>query len=85
MTTEEINAIYTFHITEKLKPDFRFTVAVQEWLCNNLQELTDDDDNVIFSKVNKGYNENTLKTFGAKPTYVDKYIACAVSYTTLTV
>ena len=46
---------------------------VSTWLQSNIAGLTDDDDNIIFSKVNTGFNSESLKTFGKKPT-CDVYI-----------
>ena len=46
-----------------------------EYYRNYIEELVDDDDNAIFGKVNNGFNENTLKTFGNKPVcdiYINK-------------
>ena len=73
-TKETIDTpIYEFHFTERTIPDYSISVAISEWLVTNLSSITDDDDNVVFSKVNTGFNENTLKTFGKKPV-CDVYI-----------
>ena len=64
---------YTFTVTQKTKPSFKMAKTISEWLVTNLEGLTDDDDNTIFSKVNTGFNENALKTFSGRPT-CDVYI-----------
>ena len=66
-------ATYTFKVSEKTNPSFKLSKTISEWLVTNLSNLTDDDDNVIFNKVNTGFNENNLKTFSGKPT-CDVYI-----------
>ena len=73
--TEEIilDEEYEFAVTEKTIPDYRMCGQISQWIHNNLEELTDDDDHVIFGKVNYGYNEETLKSFGKKPV-ADVYI-----------
>lgn len=69
----EMDETYTFNITERTIPDYKISTAISEWLVSNLEGLVDDDNHVIFSKVNTGFNENSLKTFGVKPT-CDVYI-----------
>ncbi len=77
MTDEyiEINpeATYKFCVSGKTKPEFKFAQAISEWLQENLSTITDDENNPLFSKVNTGFNESILKTFGKKPT-CDVYI-----------
>ena len=64
-----------FHVcvSSKTTPTFKLAKAISEWLTTNLTALTDDDDKPLFNKVNNGFNENSLKTFGNKPT-CDVYI-----------
>ena len=71
---------YTFHISERTIPEYTISTAISQWLVSNLESLVDDYNHVIFSKVNCGFNENTLKTFGKKPT-CDVYIN-SVEYNT---
>lgn len=65
--------IYTFTLSEKIIPDYRMARQVIEWIQSNLEELLDDDDKPVFGKVNTGFDENTIKTFGRKPV-CDVYI-----------
>lgn len=58
---------YTVEISEKLTPDYKISSQIQEWLKTNLEGLTDDNNNIIFNKVNNGYNDSTLNTFANKP------------------
>ena len=69
----DVDLTYSFTVSGKTSPEFTMSTRISRWLTENLQSLTDDDDNLLFSKVNNGFNENTLKTFGAKPT-CDVYI-----------
>ena len=64
---------FCFKLSGKTNPSFKMTKAISEWLVSNLSSLTDDDDNIIFNKVNTGFSEDNLKTFGVKPT-CDVYI-----------
>ena len=59
--------IYTFTISEQLQPDYTMSTQILEWIQSNLESLTDDYGHNIFGKVNYGFNENTLKTFGNRP------------------
>lgn len=63
----EPDVTYTFEIKEKTLEYYRFVQKITEWLKANMENLTDDKGIKIFSKVNTGYNENTLKSFGKKP------------------
>lgn len=74
MTNVETDITYTFTITDKTLPSYKFTQPIIEWLKYNMENLSDDQDNKIFSKVNYGYNEDTLKGFGKKPV-CDVYIS----------
>jgi len=58
---------YEFTISEKLKRDYKFASAIAEWIKNNLEELTDDKNKKLFNKVNYGYSDESLKTFGKRP------------------
>lgn len=72
--------VYTLTLKSKTHPDYRCTTQIIEWIQTNLTSLTDDQNNTIFSKVNYGYNSETLKGFGRKPV-ADVYID-HLSYTT---
>ena len=65
--------VYEFTITGQTHPDYQCTVSIIEWIKSNLENLTDDYNDPLFSKVNYGYNENTLKGFGKHPV-ADVYI-----------
>ena len=58
---------YTFTITEKLQPDYGMTTQILEWIKSNIESLVDDYGHKIFGKVNTGFNDNILKTFGKRP------------------
>ena len=64
---------YCFKLSSKTSPSFKRTKAISEWLVNNLSNLKDDDDKILFNKVSTGFNENKLKTFNGRPT-CDVYI-----------
>ena len=71
----DVNACYCFDISEKTKPDYKMTSAIIEWLQENMENLLDDEDNQIFGKVNTGFNEETLRSFGKRPVcdvYLDR-------------
>jgi len=69
----EIDETYTFKVTESTVPDYKMCASISQWIHNNLENLTDDDNHKIFNKVNYGFNENILKTFGKKPV-ADVYV-----------
>ena len=73
-TTQVIETpIYEFTISGKTHPDYQCTLAIIEWIKSNLDSLTDDYNKPLFSKVNYGYNSETIKGFGKKPV-ADVYI-----------
>lgn len=59
--------VYTFEVSESTIPDYRFASSIVTWLTENMESLTDDHEDPIFGKVNIGFNEETLKTFGKTP------------------
>ena len=65
----EVDPDVTYELTlrEKVTPDYRMSSTISNWLKTNLESLTDDDDNPVFSKVNMGFNEDNLKSFSSKP------------------
>lgn len=69
----DIDITYEFCLTKSTSPDYKCSKSIIQWLKGNLEGLTDDNDNTVFSKVNYGYNEDTLKGFGKKPV-ADVYI-----------
>lgn len=73
--TEEVDVdiTYTFTISESTTPDFRMTADIIDWLQTNMGNLTDDYLQPLFGKVNTGFDEGTVKTFGKKPV-CDVYI-----------
>ena len=63
----DLDERYTFTVTERTIPDYTMSSAISNWIKTNLEGLTDDNNNTIFGKVNNGFNEQSLKTFGNKP------------------
>lgn len=74
----DLNTNYEFNLTEKTLHNYKCSKNIIQWLKNNLESLTDDNNRKIFSKVNHGYNAETLKSFGKKPV-CDVYIN-SISY-----
>ena len=60
-------------LTDKIQPDYDISHPISTWLQENMEQLTDDNDERIFNKVNLGFNEDNLKSFGTKPV-CDVYI-----------
>lgn len=70
----DLDEHYTFTITETTSnPDYRMAHSISQWLQQNLENLTDDNNVKIFNKVSYGFDSEKLKTFGKKPT-ADIYI-----------
>lgn len=67
MTELPVNAEYCYDLESITSNDYRVTKKIIGWLHTNLTSLVDAEDNPVFSKVNYGYNENTIKGFGKKP------------------
>ena len=59
---------YSFTVQESTQSSFKVCLQISNWLQQNLSELKDDNKKIIFNKVNMGYNDESLKTFGVKPT-----------------
>jgi hypothetical protein len=72
-TNVEVDAEYTFNLEDETNSNYKVSKRIVEWLKTNMEGLTDSNKNLIFSKVNYGYNENTIKGFGKKPV-CDVYI-----------
>ena len=68
-----VDITYTFCVKQQTLPDYGCCTSIIQWLKNNLESLKDDYNTPLFSKVNYGYNEETLKGFGKKPV-ADVYI-----------
>ena len=71
----DLDERYEFTISEQLAPEYTVSAQVLEWLHDNLAGLLDDLNHNIFGKVNYGFNDNTIKTFGKRPVcdvYIDK-------------
>ena len=70
----DVDVTYEFTISDKTSPDYRCCTSIISWIKTNLEGLTDDYNHKLFSKVNYGYNTDTIKGFGKKPVadiYVD--------------
>jgi hypothetical protein len=66
---------YTFKVTERTSDITGVTTQILEWLHDNLEDLRDDLNKQIFGKVNYGFNDDNIKTFGRKPVcdvYLDR-------------
>ena len=68
-----MDVTYEFTIKGKTHPDYTCCTSIIEWIKSNLDNLTDDTNHQLFSKVNYGYNADTIKGFGKKPV-ADVYI-----------
>ena len=64
----EVDEVFSLKLSEKCIPDYKITYALTSWLKSNLESLTDDDDNKIFAKVNIGFAEDNVKSFGNRAT-----------------
>lgn len=64
---------YEFDLDPITTVDYRISKKILEWLKENMESITDSNDNKLFSKVNYGYNQDTIKGFGKKPV-CDVYI-----------
>ena len=65
--------IYTFTISRQVDPNYGMSTQIIQWLQTNMDSLKDDYENKLFGKVNYGFNDNVIKTFGKKPV-CDVYI-----------
>jgi len=65
--------VYEFTVTGQTHPDYQCCSAIVQWIQTNLESLRDDYNKALFSKVNLGYNQDTIKGFGKKPV-ADVYI-----------
>ena len=68
MVDYEMDEVYQLELSESVIPDYKYTYQLTSWLKSNLESLTDDDDNQIFAKVNIGFGEDNVKSFGNRGT-----------------
>lgn len=68
MVNVEMEETYSYPLEETIHPDYKCCHNITLWLQENLEGLTDDQDQTIFSKVNLGYSEDKLKSFTKKAT-----------------
>ncbi len=64
---------YEFDLDPITNMDYCISKQILEWLKENMENITDGNDKKLFSKVNYGYTEDTIKGFGKKPV-CDVYI-----------
>ena len=69
----DVDIEYEFNLEPITNTDYQCSKHIVEWLKHNMEEITDNNGHKLFSKVNYGYNENTIKGFGKKPV-CDVYI-----------
>ena len=68
MTNLELEEVYSYPLAESCIADYKYTYQLTSWLKSNLESLTDDDNNQIFAKVNIGFGEDNVKSFGNRAT-----------------
>ena len=68
----DVDIEYTFDLEPITEENYKFSKRIVEWLKENMESIKDAHDKPLFSKVNYGYNQETLKGFG-KPV-CDVYI-----------
>ena len=73
MMNMDVDIEYEFDLDPVTNVDYKITKRILEWLKQNMENITDSNDKKLFSKVNYGYTEDTLKGFGKKPV-CDVYI-----------
>lgn len=69
----DVDIEYEFDLEPETAVDYQCSKHIVEWLKKNMEDLTDAQKDKVFSKVNYGYNQDTLKGFGKKPV-CDVYI-----------
>ena len=69
----EVNAEYEFQLEPITHDNYKCAKSIIEWLKANMESIKDSNNKTLFSKVNYGYNEDTIKGFGKKPV-CDVYI-----------
>lgn len=63
----DVDATYRIELKGKTTPTYTISQQISAWLQENLEGLTDDHNKKLFKKVNTGYNDDSLKTFGRQP------------------
>ena len=69
----DVDIEYEFDLEPITDTDYQCSKHIIEWLKGNMENIEDTNGHKLFSKVNLGYNENTIKGFGKKPV-CDVYI-----------
>lgn len=69
----DVDIEYEFELEPITTIDYKCCLQIVEWLKHNMEEIEDKNGHKLFSKVNYGYNEDTIKGFGKKPV-CDVYI-----------
>lgn len=67
MIIMDVDIEYEFDLAPITTDNYKVNKHIAEWLHNNMENITDAKNNKLFSKVNYGYNEDTIKCFGKKP------------------
>lgn len=63
----DVDIEYEFDLEPQTQTDYKVTKPIVEWLKSNMESITDSNNKKLFSKVNYGYNQDTIKGFGNKP------------------
>lgn len=69
----DVDIEYEFDLEPQTHNDYKCSKHIVEWLKDNMESITDSKNKKLFSKVNYGYNQDTIKGFGNKPV-CDVYI-----------
>ena len=69
----DVDIEYEFDLEPITNDDYKCSKHIAEWLHDNMVNIEDKNKKKLFSKVNYGYNEETIKGFGKKPV-CDVYI-----------
>ena len=69
----EVDIEYEFDLEPETITDYQCSKHIVEWLKENMESIKDSRGHKLFSKVNYGYNQDTIKGFGKKPV-CDVYI-----------
>ena len=73
----DLDELYTFTISGRVQPEYSMSTQISNWLQTNLSSLKDDYNTSLFGKVNLGFSEESLRTFGKKPVcdiYIDNIV-----------
>jgi hypothetical protein len=73
MIIMDVDIEYEFELEPITTIDYKCCLQIVEWLKHNMENIEDRNGHKLFSKVNYGYNEETIKGFGKKPV-CDVYI-----------